>query len=103
MSRITDESIFVLASSCAAAGAAASASTSVMPSVVVLVIRDHRVKRIFPQLLAPLEKRQLDHEGHAPPLAAELLAQPQGGAHCPAGRQQVVHREHALRRLDRVL
>src|ERR671931_1415409 len=101
----------VFASSAAAIPVATStasrAGTTVLRTIVqglhTSVIHDQRVQRVVLELLASLEKRELDHERHADHLAPELLDEAQGGRHGTAGREEIVDREHALARSDRIL
>src|SRR3954447_2208923 len=66
-------------------------------------VLDDAVREVIAQPLSTLEEEQLDEEGKANDFCLERLDQldrPQNGA---ASGEQVVHDEHALARLERVL
>src|ERR1700704_2437929 len=99
MSRIIDGGIGVLASSWAKARTGRPSSSApvrmihvVMSRLPCLVISDQRVHRVVLQLIAAVQKGQLDHEGHPDDLAAQLLDQAKRGGHGAAGGQEVVDR-----------
>src|SRR5262245_27525353 len=97
--------IGVFASSCAAATTGTAISPASATSVGVrmlrpLVVHDQRVHRVGLEFLTTAQEGQLDHEGDADHLAAELPDQAQRGGHGAAGGEQVVDRQHALAGLD---
>src|SRR6185369_9399573 len=61
------------------------------------------MERLLLQLVSALKKCELDHERNPDDLSAELPDEPQGCPHRTTGGEEVVHREHALAGLDRVL
>ena len=65
-------------------------------------VREQRVDLELAELVAPLERGQLDHEREAGDLAAQTSDELDRAHHRPAGGEQVVHDEHALARGDRV-
>src|SRR5262247_1841438 len=73
-----------------------SAAATTVVGFMPLFIHDQRMQWVVLQFLAPVEKRQLDHERDADHLASQLLDQTQCGGHRPAGREQVIDGEHAL-------
>src|SRR5512145_1941307 len=91
------------ASSARAAGAHTPARTNAPATTTSLVIDNQRMERMLLQLIPAVKKRKLDHERHAHDVAAELIDQPERCRHRAAGCEQVVHGEHALPDLDRIL
>src|SRR5437867_5044781 len=103
MLRSTAALIGDFASSATAPGTQAPTRTSAPARAAMLVIDDERMERMFLQLVAAVEKREFDHERHAHDVATELIDQSQRCRHRATGCAQVVHGEHALAGLDRVL
>src|SRR5262245_31318581 len=69
----------------------------------ILVVHDEGIEWILLEPSAPSEKRQLDQEGGPDEHPAQSLDELERGRHGTAGGQQVVDREDALSRSDRVL
>src|SRR2546428_11245707 len=103
MLRSTAALIGDFASSATAPGAHEPTRTSAPARATMLVIDDERMERVLLQLVAAVEKREFDHERHAHDVATELIDQSQRCRHRAAGCEQVVHGEHALPGLDRIL
>src|SRR5712691_9386130 len=89
--------------SASAARAARASKPFTIPCLQGSIINDHGVQRITLELLPPVQEGQLDQERDADHAATELLDETQGGRHGPAGGEEIVDREHALARADRVL
>src|SRR5437879_11418526 len=91
------------ASSATAPATDAPTMTSAPARARILVIDDQRMQRLLLQLVAAVEEGELDHDRDTDDAAAELVDQAQRRRHRAAGREQIVHGEHALPGLDRIL
>src|SRR5687768_18013672 len=65
-------------------------------------VHDQRVQRIGLELVAAVQERELDHEGHPHHLAAELLHEAQGCRHRAAGGRSEEHTSELQSRLHLV-